>query len=411
MELVKYLVYFIGISMSLTVNIWDSNGMSLRNDCPHNCTCQTRTTLLCNLSQFQQVPFHLPNDTRILYLDQNNIQSIRPEAFVNLGNLTQLTLSNNHMNDSTMHPLSFKGVDSLDVLDLSYNGFTRIPKYIPANITSLYIISNAIYHLKNDAFAHMKYIGYLGLSYNQMCSIDSLAFNPLNNFLIDIDLWFNNLTCTSIDNGKVFSGLKATTILGLRFNPLGCIPDYLPGSLVGLDLVSINLTQVSYGPLNHLKKLTNVALWQNSITHIDDNAFNGLSAMTLLDINTNQINELNNNTLKGLKSMVQIYLYINAIEVISDGAFLEMTQLKELWLSGNKLTTLSPAFLKTLSLPLLDYVDISFNPFRCDCKIRWLKVYQEKNQRIQLQHLMTCAAPPRLKGKAWDVLSYKNFTC
>lgn len=154
-----------------------------------------------------------------------------------------------------------------------------------------------------------------------------------------------------------------------------------------------------------------LCLWQ--ITSIEDFAFYGLSNVEILDFMQCQISSaLTENTFAGLSSLHTIYLDMNQISQIEPGAFHPLTSLTDLWMSGNNLTTLESGVLGVKDVANLATLYIDFNPWNCDCRLRWLREAMENaTYVIQDPHLIKCASPPKLAGKAWDELKPGDFVC
>ena len=58
------------------------------------------------------------------------------------------------------------------------------------------------------------------------------------------------------------------------------------------------------------------------------------------------------------------------------------------------------------------HIDITDNPWHCDCKLKWLKELQEKTaSRYVFDLTIRCASPPRMKGKEWYDIKAADFVC
>ncbi|XP_063069112.1 leucine-rich repeat-containing protein 3B [Engraulis encrasicolus] len=90
--------------------------------CVPRCYCSESEgkTVRCSHLRLTSVPAGIPNDTRRLYLDYNQLASVPTDAFQGLPMLAELDLSHNHL--STLEPAAFRGLGpSLKFLDLSHN--------------------------------------------------------------------------------------------------------------------------------------------------------------------------------------------------------------------------------------------------------------------------------------------------
>ncbi|XP_007907598.1 leucine-rich repeat-containing protein 3B isoform X1 [Callorhinchus milii] len=92
--------------------------------CPklESCYCQDpdKHIIRCSRMKLKEVPKDIPNNTRVLFLDYNEITSVPNDAFKDLHHLVELNLSNNLIHKLETH--AFRGLnESLTVLSLSNN--------------------------------------------------------------------------------------------------------------------------------------------------------------------------------------------------------------------------------------------------------------------------------------------------
>ena len=149
------------------------------------------------------------------------------------------------------------------------------------------------------------------------------------------------------------------------------------------------------------------------VTTIEDNAFYGLSKLKILDMNMDHLSSaFTNDTFTGLSNLQTCYMYSNEISKLDIGALYHFTSLSELWLQGNQISTLRQEVLDVKYIPKLSELYIDTNPWYCDCHLRWLREKVDNaSYVIQDPHLITCAGPEKVAGKAWDVLQPSDFVC
>ncbi|XP_015277712.1 PREDICTED: leucine-rich repeat-containing protein 3-like [Gekko japonicus] len=89
--------------------------------CPQGCDCPVGSGVVwCDRRQLMTIPFDIPRDTRILYLDSNWITHVPSGAFRGLTQLRELHLAGNLI--ETIAPGAFRGLGgALRLLDLSGN--------------------------------------------------------------------------------------------------------------------------------------------------------------------------------------------------------------------------------------------------------------------------------------------------
>ncbi|XP_054859899.1 leucine-rich repeat-containing protein 3-like [Eublepharis macularius] len=94
--------------------------------CPQGCDCPPGSGVVwCNQRQLMAIPFDIPPDTRVLYLDSNWITHVPNGAFRGLTQLQELHLADNLI--ANIAPGAFRGLGGgLRLLDLSGNQLQRM---------------------------------------------------------------------------------------------------------------------------------------------------------------------------------------------------------------------------------------------------------------------------------------------
>lgn len=84
------------------------------------------------------------------------------------------------------------GLTSLNLLDLSGNLFSSIPKNLPPSVQQLYLSNNTLSRLDGDSFMGYLNLKYLRLSHCGLRKISPRVFNFTS--LVELDLSYNQLT-------------------------------------------------------------------------------------------------------------------------------------------------------------------------------------------------------------------------
>uniref|UniRef100_A0A8D0B8H5 LRRNT domain-containing protein n=1 Tax=Salvator merianae TaxID=96440 RepID=A0A8D0B8H5_SALMN len=94
--------------------------------CPQSCDCPPESGVVwCNRRDLVMIPFDIPPDTRVLYLDSNWITHVPNGAFHGLKQLRELHLADNLIED--IAPGAFRGLGGgLRLLDLSGNQLQKM---------------------------------------------------------------------------------------------------------------------------------------------------------------------------------------------------------------------------------------------------------------------------------------------
>ncbi|XP_077386394.1 lumican [Festucalex cinctus] len=148
--------------------------------------------LFANHNQLSSVPTNLPDGLRQLRLAHNQISRIGPEAFKNLKNLTLLLLQGNLL--KTVKEGELQALINLNLLDLSGNSFSSVPRHLPTSVQQLYLSNNSLSGLDEDSFVGLANLKYLRLSHCLLNSgnIHPHAFNLST--LVELDLSYNRFT-------------------------------------------------------------------------------------------------------------------------------------------------------------------------------------------------------------------------
>lgn len=88
----------------------------------------------------------------------------------------------------------FAGLVSLNLLDLSGNLFSSVPRHLPPSVQQLYMSKNTLSGLDEDSFVRFLHLKYLRLSH---CGLESSGIHlQVFNFssLVELDLSYNKLT-------------------------------------------------------------------------------------------------------------------------------------------------------------------------------------------------------------------------
>lgn len=169
-------------------NLVKSLDSDLLQDCPD------LWYLFMNYNRLKSIPTGLPGSLRQLRLAHNRISSIGREALSRLHKLSVLLLQGNRLKSISEGEVI--GLMSLNLLDLSGNLFTSVPKDLPSSVQQLYLSNNSFSSLDQDSFSSFPNLKYLRLGHCELLSsqIHNEAFNLSS--LIELDLSYNRLVTT-----------------------------------------------------------------------------------------------------------------------------------------------------------------------------------------------------------------------
>ena len=148
--------------------------------CPKGCTCfhdhdWSSNVIQCSAGGFSVLPKVIPMDTTVLYLDKNNLTTLKAGLLVGRTKLKKLSIKSSQV--AKIENQTFAGLQTLQTLDLS---------------------RNQLKHLYGYEFRGLNVLRELHLDNNQLVSIDSNTFKPLKflsalkldgNLLISFPIW------------------------------------------------------------------------------------------------------------------------------------------------------------------------------------------------------------------------------
>lgn len=265
--------------------------------------------------------FQKLSNLQSLNLAFNNLWTLPKDSLCDLVNLKKLNLSHNHILD--MLDLGVENCEFPEVktLDLSHNYLTTFRKNdlrSPAHLAALYLNSNRLGILADDAFHLMTHLKELNLADNQLAALPPTLFTTsAMNSLESLHLQNNSLTLLT---PQLFSGLKNLLMLNLSHNALD----------------SLYFNEDTFKGLLKLKVLD---LSRNRLTNIGQDTFKSLPSLQVLDLSFNQLSVVNGNL--GLQPSLRLLaLSHNAIEDVHQDALADLNQLNSLSLDHNKIRVL-----------------------------------------------------------------------
>ncbi|RXM91430.1 Podocan-like protein 1, partial [Acipenser ruthenus] len=203
----------------------------------------------------ERVPPSLPRRLRSLMMLHNRISQLGLHDLVRTYYLSELNLSYNRLQSERVHRLAFRKLRRLQSLDLSGNALTTVPQGLPSGLRELWLKSNLIDRLGEDALSGLSSLAQL-----------HLAQNRLRDSGIALGSW------------REVPGLTLTQV-----------PSDLPGSLEYLHLQENRISTVPPSAFLSTPQLRGVFLRYNRLTAlaVSQAAFSTLRHLQVLDTTGN----------------------------------------------------------------------------------------------------------------------------
>lgn len=332
--------------------------------------------------------FHRPaviraTSIRFLTWQSSQLTEVTSELFSNLKSLTHLDLSNNLISSIDEYALQY--LSSLKSLNISNNALAFLPHGLFMNnhvLTELYLEGNCLQTVPFHALAPLKYLYKLDLSKNRINEIQDDIF-VLNRQINSIQLGGNLITRVST---RTFSYLYDLKSLNLVNNSLTELPRNLfkdLSKLEHLNLASNSLYTLQSDIYKGLGQLRWLNISDNPLTVLPVRLFLYTPLLETLLIDTTEVEFIDGHLFDGLRNLNMLSIRNNKhLEELEDHIFNYAKKLRDIDLSRNNLTTLP----HTLgSLINLTSIDISQNPWMCDCRMAWIPAWLESNKNMKLE--------------------------
>uniref|UniRef100_A0A8C6WT03 TIR domain-containing protein n=1 Tax=Neogobius melanostomus TaxID=47308 RepID=A0A8C6WT03_9GOBI len=331
-----------------------------------------------------------------LDIGANGISVLNDTLLQSCSNLTELDISKNSMADMT--EASLQMLTRLTRLTIEDNRLSRVPLAI-RNMTSLTYLSfegNDITELTCSDFTNLYSLTVLNLSDNRISQLSSC----------------------------VLKELPRLKVLNIQNNYISQINNAFSSSLVQLNMNDNKVQWLYKGAFENMSSLIDLKL-ETGVTIVQRGAFDGLGFKELqivsferyccnsprADIfsNNNKIVNLHFTRCKDFSLDSELFeplTELTVLEVTNCNAnsldFLihaNLTKLEKLIFKDNELTVVNEIVFE--ALPSLKYLDLSENPFVCDCSNDWFIEWAIRNKQVQVANAYQyrCSSPSSEEGR------------
>jgi Leucine-rich repeat (LRR) protein len=309
-----------------------------------------------NIDTIETIPFNTLYSLRKLHISSNKITSIKFGNFIHLVKLEELKLDKNEI--TSLGANTFIGLESLLLLDLSCNKINLLDNRVfdgLLNLKRLDLSLNDIDQIGMYAFLDLKNLDYLNLDSNKIFSLKNVIFNSK---LTVLSVRFNMLSSLNEINS---TSLKQLYVTGNYLQTLTQTISSLP-ALEHLDLSQNRLISIREYTFSHMKKLKNLNLSFNKLD-LETSYFRNQNLLQSLDLSFNEIKYLSSQSgvFQELVSLKYLNLSNNKLKTIVDSSFIfeSLSKLSELNLAWNGLIYLKENCFS--SLDNLKSLSLGFN--------------------------------------------------
>nr|QBP05249.1 toll-like receptor 23d [Boleophthalmus pectinirostris] len=393
-----------------------TNSMSDLSDCSL-CMMKQLTQLSIESNELSKIPTTIRNMSTLTYLsfEQNLITDLHCSDFSHLTSLSELNLNSNRI--SSLNSCMFKGLENLKILQVKNNfislqldsfGFTL------AHLTHLNAAENSLRWFQKGTFKSMQSLVELNLKSNRYSIVDNGAFEGLTNLktLTYSPSYFYIGDFTSFKQLEklimfvFYSTLNTTTNNDFSFNM---------SSLHELNVIVDVSTCFTWtrNLLNSIRNLRVLSFENYCCRVFDDDMFIVSPKLLRLQfINCDQFTHTSKlfHPLKDLNVLDLTNDNIQSLDFLRDA---NLTKVEKLILKDNKLLVINETVFETLTS--LKHLDLSGNPFACNCSNAGFIDWVIRNKQVQVVNAFQyrCSSPPSEEGNFlldFNVQSCWEFT-
>ena len=350
--------------------------------------------------------------------------------------LRELELS--HTDMMTVDPLLFEKLSKLEIIDLQDNDLEFVDNIsCLTNLRSLSLQHNSIKYITLNGMVNLEVVHlqhnlltkipqhwltdtigliFVNLSYNRIHNIHQQAF--VNVSILKLDLSHNRLAAL------YGVGSLRTNILTVSYNMLLSVSnktfDSTAAVIQELDMSYNNLSRFPHQDYAHFDSLHSLNLAHNNLgvfigSSDAQNFFRQLDRLQNLDLTANSISTINYIVMRQLRHLATLNLRANDIRLLEELHLDEVgISFAKIVLSMNRIETMNVNLLQQCRS--LEEVDLSDNPFACNCSaiplLLWLNTTIVDVLYFDDGRNYRCASPIEMRGHQLAAVSHELFsTC
>ena len=288
-----------------------------------------------------------------------------------------------------------------DNSNITNSELKEIAQSLPLNTTEIHLAYNLISEFPGKLFSRLTDLTDINLSHNKITTVPSNISQYFPN-IVDLDLSFNQIEQI---RKKDFVKYESLEILNLHNNRISKLPREVFGHLRALTTLSLNDNNISSISKNAFKgrtKLNYLHLYRNPFSKIESGTFADPPLIELNIYNTN-LETIPSYFVTAIRLISILTLKNNSIAHINENAFYN-SGIAGLDLANNYITTLNKEMFNGSNL--IEKLDVSGNNLRCDCNMsKFLKRLYTKKV------IGSCSSPPVVAGQDLKIFTKNNISC
>ncbi|KAM3958443.1 toll-like receptor 7 [Aphomia sociella] len=322
-------------------------------------------------------PLAIPNSVELLFINNNHINNIQVNTFMEKRNLTRVDIYANEISHLDINSLRLSPVPSNKSLPEFYIGGN--PFNCDCSMEWLPLINNMtamrqhprIMDLENVLckMTHARGVTHIPLSNLKstdfLCTYETHCFtlcHCCDYFACDCQMTCpNNCSCyhdpTWHTNVVDCSGQRANTTE---------IPDKIPMDATEVYLDGNNYSELQNYAFIGRKNMRSLYVNSSEVENIQNRTFAGLSSLIILHLGNNKLKHLNGYEFEHLTQLNELYLQNNFISHIANSTFSSLHSLRVLRLDGNRLIEFSVWTLSNKNS--LNALSLGNNMWSCKCR-------------------------------------------
>ena len=183
-------------------------------------------------------------------------------------------------------------------------------------------------------------------------------------------------------------------------------------SLQELYMARNGIEEIAPDAFRHVRNLQKLDMAGNRLKQVPSHPFQHIRHLRQLTLHSNPIKFLTSDTFHNLQRVEKLDFENCWLERVDSAAFRYLHNLTEINLVNNELNTLSSEMQRYLPRSLRIF-RLYRNPWRCDCRLRWLRqwIFVTSVNWDFGTDTPACNSPQLIRGINWKELKPKQFAC